>query len=139
MEPAAPRCVPQLPPPGARLRVLFDTDIATEIDDVYAVALALCSTDRFAIEGFSAAHFANKPGHDSIAASHALLVELLEVAGWSGRVPVAHGSHPLRYSDEPSPSEGASLIVARTEGGQETLLVMINGLRARRGEDHMFG
>ena len=66
MAPADRRLVPQPPPAGRRLRVVFDTDIATEIDDVYAIALALCATDRFAIEGFSAAHFANKPGRDSM-------------------------------------------------------------------------
>lgn len=124
------RLVPQLPPPGQRLRVIFDTDIATEIDDVYAIAMALCSQDRFAIEGFSAAHFANKAGSDSIARSFALLQELLDVAGWAGRVPVAHGSHPMRYSDEPSPSEGTQLIIERAHAGSPADPLWVVGLGA---------
>lgn len=56
------RLVPQIPgPPGVRIRLVINTDAANEIDDLYAIAPALRSPDRFEIAGFVATHFA--PAH----------------------------------------------------------------------------
>ena len=66
------RKVPKIPPKGERLRVIFDTDARNEIDDVWAIALAILSPERFKIEGFVAANFDNsrpETGPDSIEAS----------------------------------------------------------------------
>ena len=34
------RLLPQIPPKGQRIRVIFDTDAKNEIDDIWAIALA---------------------------------------------------------------------------------------------------
>jgi purine nucleosidase len=124
------RLVPELPAAGRRLRVVIDTDIATEIDDLYAVALALRATDRFAVEGFVATHFAQKHGRASIAQSYALLLELLEVAGHAGRYPVCKGGDPIPYLDEPSDSAGARLIIERAHAGGPDDPLWVVGLGA---------
>lgn len=69
---------------------------------------------------------------------HILLVIPVDYVqgSWEGHGAEAHISV---WRPEDFQNYRANLIVARTDGGQETLLVMINGLRARRGEDHMFG
>ena len=69
---------------------------------------------------------------------HILLVIPVDYVqgSWEGHGAEAHISV---WRPEDFQNYRAGLIVARTDGGQETLLVMINGLRARRGEDHMFG
>jgi hypothetical protein len=56
------RAIPQIPGKGAKIRVIIDTDAKNEIDDLWAVALALLSPDRFEIEGFVAANFDNSGG-----------------------------------------------------------------------------
>jgi len=41
------RLIPEIPISGQRMRLLFDTDAGAEIDDLYAISLALASPDRF--------------------------------------------------------------------------------------------
>ncbi len=116
------RVVPVLPPEHERLRLAIDSDVANEIDDLYAIALALASPHRFAIEGFVATHFAAAvgAGRESIEASRQTLLELLDVAGAAGRFPVLCGGHPMQYMREPSPSEGASWLIERAMTGPAT-------------------
>ena len=120
---------PQLPPPEARIRVLIDTDFACEIDDIYALALAVCSADRFDIAGINAAHFAQTTGRVSIDRSYNLLLEFLEVAGWKDRVPVVRGSDPLAYLDEGVPSKGVDQIIelARAASPEHPLWIVSLG------------
>ena len=40
---------------------------------------------------------------------------MLDAAGMAGRFPVVHGSHPLRYDSEPSPSEGVDFLLAEAK------------------------
>ena len=59
MASAFPRLDPErlrrlLEPPAGRVRIVIDTDAANEIDDQFALAWALLSQDRFAIEGLYA-------------------------------------------------------------------------------------
>ncbi len=122
--------VPELPPGDRRLRLLIDTDVATEIDDLYAIALALHAPERFAIEGLVATHFAQKAGRESIEQSYRLLVELLEVAGMGGRYPVTRGGDPLAYLDQPSDSPGARLIIERAQAGSPEEPLWVVGLGA---------
>ena len=61
-EQAQKRKVPQLPPKGERLRVVIDSDCKNEIDDQWAIALAILSPERFDIEGFVASNFDNEHG-----------------------------------------------------------------------------
>jgi inosine-uridine nucleoside N-ribohydrolase len=99
------------------MRLLVDTDAANEIDDLYAVALALASPDRFRIEGFVATHFAASAGPDSTERSYALLLEELELAGMAERFAVRRGGHPMCYHATPSESEGVDLIIERARSG----------------------
>ena len=123
------RLAPPLPSPGARIRLLIDTDAATEIDDLYAVALALVSPERFYLEGLVATHFSHG-GPESIEQTYALLLQLLEVAGMSGCYPVTRGGHPMQYLGYPSPSAGADFIIERAYCGTEDNPLWVVGLGA---------
>ncbi len=108
------RKVPVIPSQGQQIRVLIDSDAKNEIDDLWAIALALLAPERFKIEGFVAANFDNsrpEGGLDSIEASRREIEILLEKAGLAGRYPVLRGSPPLRYQYEPSESEGVDFII----------------------------
>lgn len=125
------RLVPQLPPADKQLRLIIDSDAATELDDLFAIALALHAPDRFAIEGFVATHFANKPvGRESIQRSYDLMKEMLAVAGRSGLAPVVKGGDPIPYLTEPSDSDGARLIIERAHAGSADDPLWVAGLGA---------
>jgi inosine-uridine nucleoside N-ribohydrolase len=124
------RIIPQLPAQEKQLRLLIDTDIANEIDDLYAVALALTSPDRFSIEGFVATHWAAHSGPDSIDKSYMCLLELLEIAGQAGKYTVKKGGHPMQYLNTPSKSEGANLIIERAFCGNKDNPLWVVGLGA---------
>lgn len=125
----AQRIVPTVPSPGQRLPLLIDSDVANEIDDLYAIALALACTDRFDLRGFVATHFAQWAGPESTEESYQLLGELLAAGGHKGRHRVAKGGHPMQYTGIPSKSEGAELIieVAREATPEEPLWVVVLG------------
>jgi inosine-uridine nucleoside N-ribohydrolase len=110
------RKVPKIPPKGKRLRVIIDTDAKNEIDDIWAIALAILSPERFKIEGFVAANFDNnrlETGPDSIEASFKEINTILNKAGLANKWPVLRGSHPMRYKYEPSESEGVDFIIKK--------------------------
>ncbi len=113
---AAGRRVPVIPPKDEPLRVIIDTDARNEIDDVWAIALAMVCPERFKIEGFVAANYDNDipgAGTGSVEASARLIETVLEKAGLAGRIPVKRGSAPLRYQFEASESEGVDFIIER--------------------------
>lgn len=61
------RQVPVIPLESQPLRVIIDSGAKNEIDDQGAIALAILSPERLAIEGFVAAHFDNAwGGPDSV-------------------------------------------------------------------------
>lgn len=110
------RKVPKIPPKSERIRVIFDTDAKNEIDDVWAIALAILSLERFKIEGFVAANFDNnrpETGPDSIDASFKEIKRILSKAGLEGKWPILRGSAPMRYKFEPSESEGVDFIIKK--------------------------
>ena len=108
------RRVPVIPPKDQRIRVIIDTDFSNEIDDIWAVALAILSPERFKIEGFVAANFDNeRGGPDGIERSARELEEMLRKAAMSGKYPIKRGSHPMRYKYEPSESEGVDFIIEK--------------------------
>jgi inosine-uridine nucleoside N-ribohydrolase len=108
---AAERRAPEIPPPGEKIRVIIDTDAACEIDDQYAIALAILSQERFEIEGFVAAHFGDAGGADGIEKSAQVIQHVLEKAGFDDRFPVKRGSDPFQYSKVPAESEGVDFIL----------------------------
>jgi len=85
-------CVPEIPPPGERIRLILDTDAANEVDDQYAIALAILSPERFDIEGFVASHFGDRGGPGGIDASAKEIESVLEKGGVLGKFPVKRGA-----------------------------------------------
>ena len=84
---------------------MIDPDVATEIDDLYALTIAFGHPERFLIEGIVAAHFFRKwPSIQKM--SFELLKELLQKSGMEGKFPIAEGSHPMQYANTPNDSEG---------------------------------
>ncbi len=128
-ETAHRRAVPLWPPPEGKLRVIIDSDAACEVDDQHAIALALLSPERLAIEGFVGAHFGDSGGPDGIEKSVAEIHTVLAKAGMAGKYPVKRGSHPFRYSAVPEPSEGVDFIIehAMDPTRQEPLWVVSLG------------
>ncbi len=112
----AARRVPQIPPRDKKLRVIIDTDARNEIDDLWAIGLAVLSPERFQIEGFVAANYDNgapDAGPGSIASSARAVATVLERAGLPAKFPVKRGSPPLRYQYEASESEGVDFIIQK--------------------------
>lgn len=108
------RIVPVIPDKNEKLRVIIDTDAKNEIDDQWAIVLALLSNDRFEIEGFVAANYDNSGGGpDGIEKSYREIKLLLKKSGFEDKYPVYKGSHPLRYKYEPSESEGVDFIIQK--------------------------
>ena len=113
---AKQRRLPVIPPKEQKLRVIIDTDARNEIDDIWAIALAVRSPDRFQIEGFVAANYDNENpggGPASITTSARVIETVLDKAGLAGKIPIKHGSSPLRYQFEPSESEGVDFIIEK--------------------------
>jgi purine nucleosidase len=130
---ASDRKVPVIPPKDQRIRCIIDTDAKNEIDDVWAIGLALCCQDRFQIEGFVAANYDNTvedAGPNSLEGSVAVLQTLLDKAGLEGEIPIYRGSHPLRYQFEPSESEGVDFIIERAMASSPDDPLWVIGLGA---------
>jgi Inosine-uridine preferring nucleoside hydrolase len=102
------RRLPQLPAPGKRVRLLIDTDAGCEVDDQYAIALALLCPERFDIVGFTAQHWGSP---DTIGKTVRVIEDVLDAAGMAGRYPVKPGSAAIQWYDYPEPSEGVDFIV----------------------------
>jgi inosine-uridine nucleoside N-ribohydrolase len=126
---AAERSVPELPPPGEKLRLILDTDAACEIDDLYAIGLSLLCNDRFDIEGFIGAHFGDAGGPDGIDKSVAAIGTVVEKAGMTGKFPIKRGAHPFVYSRKPVESDGVDFIIERAmaPGEERPLWVVLTG------------
>ena len=118
-----------IPPRDRKIRLLIDTDAKNEIDDQYALALAILSPERFAIEGFVGANFDNdRGGPDGVQKSVDEINLILEKAGMTGKWPVFHGSDPMRYQFEPSESEGVDFIIDRANASSPDDPLWVVGL-----------
>ena len=110
------RRVPVIPPKEKKMRVIIDSDTRNEIDDVWAIALALCSPERFQIEGLVGANFDGENawgGPRSVEGSAELIETILDKAGLKGRIPVKRGSAPMPYQYQPVESEGVDFIIEK--------------------------
>jgi purine nucleosidase len=112
---AADRPVAAWPPPAGPLRVVIDADAANEVDDQWAIALALGFPERLRIEGFVAAHYGLRGGAKGVQKSYDMLLRELDAAGMAGRYPVRKGSDPLAYRDRVPESEGVDFIIERAK------------------------
>lgn len=124
------RSLPALPPQNEQLRIVIDSDAGGEIDDLYAIALAVRSPERFRIEGFVATHFAQMAGRESIQKSYDAILTVLDLAGFAGAWDVVKGGDPMPYMDEPSDSDGARLIIERAHAGDTDDPLWVVGLGA---------
>jgi len=108
---AADRPAAPWPPPPRPLRLIIDSDTAAEIDDQYAISLALGSPGRLRLEGMVGAHFGDAGGWQGPEKSMAEMRRVLEKAGLTGKVPVKRGADPIQYRDRMPTSEGVEFIV----------------------------
>lgn len=130
---ATKRKLPVIPPPGQKLRCIIDTDARNEIDDIWAIALALVRPDRFQIEGFIAANYDNdKPGAGpaSIETSASAIHTVLDKAGLKTQIPVKRGSPPMRYQYQASESEGVDFIIQKAMASSAEDPLWVIGLGA---------
>jgi inosine-uridine nucleoside N-ribohydrolase len=132
MEPRDRR-VPQIPPKGESLRIIIESDCKNEVDDQWAIALAILAPERLRIEGFVAATFDNPQrcgGMNPIEASAREIELVLEKAGMAGSWPVKRGSHPMQYKATPIESEGVDFIIERAMAGTPADPLWVVGLGA---------
>ncbi|MEO1011101.1 MAG: nucleoside hydrolase [Bacteroidota bacterium] len=120
--------VPKIPPKDEKIRTIIVSDAKNEIDDIWAIALAILSPERLQIEGFVGSNFDHVfgVGKESIAGSVSVIKTILDKAGLQGKYPVYEGSHPMQYQFEPSHSEGVDFIIEKAmEGSRENPLWVI--------------
>lgn len=117
------------PPPQGELRVIIDTDTANEVDDQWAIALALGFPERLKIEGFVAAHYGQRGGSKGITKSRTSLEATLTAAGMAGKFTLKNGSDPIVYRDRAPESEGVDWIIekARTATPEKPLWLILLG------------
>jgi purine nucleosidase len=130
---AKQRLLPVIPPKDKQLRVIIDTDARNEIDDIWAIALAVLCPERFHIEGFVAANYDNENpggGPASVETSVRAIEVVLEKAGLSGKFPIKRGSPPMRYQFEPSESEGVDFIIEKAMASSPEDPLWVIGLGA---------
>ena len=126
------RLIPEIPPANKKLRLIIDSDVGNEIDDFYAIGLALASPDRFNLLGICGAHYTNArfgSGPGSIAHSVKLTHDLLKAAGMDDKYPVLHGSPPIQYFGFPIESEASKFIIteAKKVTPEDPLWVVVLG------------
>jgi inosine-uridine nucleoside N-ribohydrolase len=128
----AKRVVPVIPAPDQPLRLIVDSDAANEIDDQYAITLAIADPQRFKIEGFVAAQFISKPEQraGTIERSYQIIQKLLELTGTTAQYPLKRGSPPMESKDRPSKSEGVDLIIAAAHRGSPDNPLWVVGIGA---------
>jgi purine nucleosidase len=111
---------PNIPPKHERMRILIVSDVTNEIDDVWAIALAILSPERFDIEGIVGSNYDHTHdgiGPKSIKKSVEEALTILEKAGMKGKYPVYPGGDPMQYEFAPSNSEGIDFIIERAMAG----------------------
>ena len=123
------RVVPVIPPKDQQINVIIDADAKNEVDDQWALALALLSPERFNILGIVGATFAwGGPG--SIQKSVDEIDTLLKLTDLSDKIPVYAGAHPLRYRYEPTHSEGVDFIIEQAMKASKENPLWVIGLGA---------
>lgn len=128
---ASSRRIPTIPPKDTQIRLLIDSDAKNEIDDQYAITLAILSPERFAIEGLVGATFDHpRGGDDPVGASVSEIELVLEKAGMQGRWPVLRGSDPMQYRERAVESEGVRFIIERAMAGSPENPLWVLGLGA---------
>ena len=123
------RMAPKIPPKGQKLNVIIDADAKNEIDDQWALALALLSPERFNVIGIVGATFA-WGGPQSIKMSCDEIDTVLHLMNLTDQIPVYEGSHPMRYKYEPTESPGVDFIIEKAMEASKDDPLWIIGLGA---------
>lgn len=126
---AQKKVLPVWPLPKGLIRIIIDTDAANEVDDQWAIALALGYPERLKIEGFVAANYGIRGGAKGIDKSYNSILEVLETAGMKDKFTVKKGSDPIVYLDRPPESEGVDFIIstAKTASPEHPLYIVSIG------------
>ncbi len=122
--------VGRLRAPDATARIVVDTDTYNEIDDQFAVAYALLSPERVAVEALYAAPFHNDRSdgpEDGMLRSHDELLRVVDrVGGYDG--PILRGSRRfLPDATTAVESDAAEDLVRRARAGDDPLHVVAIG------------
>lgn len=116
------RLVPEVPERGTKMKLILDSDVGNEIDDLYAIGLVVSSPERFDLLGICGAHYNNSrpgAGPESIETSVRMAKRTLEAAGIENKIPVLKGSPPMQYYGVPVRSEGVDFIIAEAQKASE--------------------
>lgn len=123
--------VARLAEPSGRLRVVIDTDTYNEIDDQFALAYALASGDRLAVEALYAAPFYNHLSsgpEDGMLKSYDEILRVLSLFGRPAGDMVFKGSTGYLESPQtPRESAAAHDLVQRAMAPGEPLCVVAIG------------
>lgn len=125
------KVAPKIPPKGEKIRVIIVSDVTNEIDDIWAISLAILSPERFDIEGIVTSNhdsYYSGSGPESIQNSYEEAHTILEKAGMEGEIPIFRGGHPMRYVFEPSESEGVDFIIERAMASSSNNPLWVIGL-----------
>jgi len=108
--------VPVIPPKGEKIRIIIVSDATNEIDDVWAISLALLYPERFDIQGFVGSNYDHSYsgiGPESIEKSVKEIRHIMELAGLKDKYPVYAGADPMQYEFAPGQSEGIDFIIEK--------------------------
>lgn len=104
------RIIPKIPSKEQKIDLIIDSDVANEIDDLYALTIAFYYPEKFNIKGIIATHYAfGGPGGTE--KSYELLKVLMQKAGRENAYTIKKGSHPMQYVNTPNDSEGVDFII----------------------------
>lgn len=94
--------------PSGKIDVVLDTDTFNEIDDQFAIAYMLASTEKLNVKGICAAPFLNGKAtspQDGMEKSYNEILKLLNLMGLDDKKDIVHKGSPTYLSDENTPVE----------------------------------
>ena len=112
----SPDALLEIPRPG-RVRAVLDTDTYNEIDDQYAVAYSLLSSERMWVEAIYAAPYLNARSTspaDGMEKSYEEILRLIEFVGYADKSQVFRGSdHFMEQKGRPVESPAARDLIEK--------------------------
>ena len=131
--------IKRLTPPAGQIRAVIDSDTFNEVDDQFAIAYALQSSERLNVEAIYAAPYTdlgvklrgevdeNWP-RTGMELSYSEILNILRLSGHEGSCSVFPGSsHYLKDMQTPVESAAARDLVQRAMSGTEPLYVLALG------------
>ena len=117
--------------PQGRVRMVLDTDTFNEVDDQFALAYSLLSTEKLDVEAVTAAPFCNwnaaSPG-EGMEKSYHEIHKIYELMGIPSPPPVYRGSNRyMEASCQPVHSDAAETIVKRALASPDPLYIVAIG------------